>query len=149
MAERFFRSVQTGRRSGYGPVLVGLGTLALDLGITSWYLSRASQPMLINHGIAFGIGAGHPELVVLSVGAGLATILALYWRWPAARYPLAVIGGGAVANIVSRVAYGGVVDYWRWPPYPYTFNAADIAIRGGLVYLVLAAWLTRPSAQRR
>jgi signal peptidase II len=49
-------------------------------------------------------------------------------------WALALILGGAVGNLIDRVAYGYVVDFldfyvgsWHWP----AFNVADMAIVGG------------------
>ena len=53
---------------------------------------------------------------------------------------LALILGGAVGNVIDRIAYGHVIDFldfhaggWHWP----AFNVADSAIVGGAVLLVL------------
>ena len=53
---------------------------------------------------------------------------------------LALILGGAVGNVIDRLAYGHVVDFldfhargWHWP----AFNVADSAIVGGAMLLVL------------
>lgn len=53
---------------------------------------------------------------------------------------LTLILGGALGNVIDRVAYGHVVDfllfYWRDWYYP-AFNLADVAITCGAVLLVL------------
>jgi signal peptidase II len=53
---------------------------------------------------------------------------------------LALILGGAIGNVIDRLAYGHVVDFldfhaggWHWP----AFNVADSAIVGGAMLLVL------------
>lgn len=53
---------------------------------------------------------------------------------------LALILGGAIGNVIDRVAYGHVIDFldfhfsgWHWP----AFNMADSAIVGGALLLVL------------
>jgi len=53
---------------------------------------------------------------------------------------LALILGGALGNVVDRVAYGHVIDFldfhwggWHWP----AFNLADSAIVGGAGLLIL------------
>lgn len=53
---------------------------------------------------------------------------------------LALILGGAIGNVIDRVAYGHVIDFldfhaggWHWP----AFNVADSAIVGGAILLVL------------
>ena len=53
---------------------------------------------------------------------------------------LSMILGGALGNVIDRLAYGHVIDFldfhaggWHWP----AFNMADSAIVGGAVLLVL------------
>ena len=53
---------------------------------------------------------------------------------------LALILGGAIGNVIDRIAYGHVIDFldfhaggWHWP----AFNVADSAIVGGAMLLVL------------
>ena len=53
---------------------------------------------------------------------------------------LAMILGGAIGNVIDRVAYGHVIDFldfhvrgWHWP----AFNMADSAIVGGAMLLIL------------
>lgn len=53
---------------------------------------------------------------------------------------LALILGGAVGNVIDRIAYGHVIDFldfhwggWHWP----AFNLADSAIVGGAGLLIL------------
>ena len=53
---------------------------------------------------------------------------------------LAMILGGAVGNVIDRIAYGHVIDFldfhwgdWHWP----AFNLADSAIVGGAALLIL------------
>lgn len=56
-------------------------------------------------------------------------------------WALALIVGGAVANVVDRLHYGHVVDFidfhindWHWP----VFNVADSAITVGVVLLLIS-----------
>lgn len=53
---------------------------------------------------------------------------------------LALILGGAIGNVIDRIAYGHVIDFldfhaggWHWP----AFNIADSAIVGGAILLVM------------
>jgi signal peptidase II len=55
-------------------------------------------------------------------------------------FALALILGGAIGNVIDRLAYGHVIDFldfhaagWHWP----AFNIADSAIVGGAMLLVL------------
>ena len=60
---------------------------------------------------------------------------------------LSLILGGALGNVIDRIAIGAVVDFldfhaggWHWP----AFNVADIAISCGAVFLVFDALRTKP-----
>jgi len=53
---------------------------------------------------------------------------------------LALILGGAIGNVIDRLAYGHVIDFldfhwrgWHWP----AFNLADSAIVGGAALLIV------------
>jgi signal peptidase II len=63
---------------------------------------------------------------------------------------LGMILGGAIGNVIDRVAYGHVIDFldfhargWHWP----AFNMADSAIVGGAMLLVLDELLRVRSAK--
>lgn len=60
---------------------------------------------------------------------------------------LALVLGGALGNLIDRLAYGHVIDFldlhaggWHWP----AFNVADAAISVGVALLILDG-LRRPS----
>lgn len=62
-------------------------------------------------------------------------------RWQT--WGLALVLGGAVGNVIDRIAYGHVVDfihvYWRDWHYPI-FNVADSAITVGVVMILIHAF---------
>jgi len=79
---------------------------------------------------------------------GLGVAAAIFIVWLLARhgtqrlfaFALALILGGAIGNVIDRVARGQVVDFllvywqrWHWP----AFNVADSAITVGAVLLIL------------
>jgi len=100
-----------------------------------------------NPGAAFGFLAGASGVwrsvffITVSIVA-LAVIVALV-RQTRDRLPLiafALIGGGAVGNLIDRVRFGDVVDFvdwyyrsFHWP----TFNIADSAISVGVGLLAI------------
>jgi signal peptidase II len=62
---------------------------------------------------------------------------------------LSLVAGGAVGNLIDRIAYGHVVDFvdvywrtWHWP----AFNVADSAITVGVILLLLDALLPKKAA---
>jgi signal peptidase II len=94
-----------------------------------------------NTGASFGIGAGHPALVVAASAAVIAVVAVLLARVrsrPAALL-LAVVLGGALGNLADRLfrspglGRGAVIDWIHVAGYPATFNLADVAIRAGAV----------------
>lgn len=100
-----------------------------------------------NPGAAFGFLAGAPGVwrsvffITVSIVA-LAAIIALV-RTAHERLPLiafALIGGGAVGNLIDRVRFGEVVDFidWFYRTYHWpTFNIADSAISIGVGLLAI------------
>ena len=133
--------------------VVGLDQLAkwfirlnLDRG-DSWDLSRVFRIVHVtNSGAAFGIlqNAG-PLLVVTSIIGMAAIFIFLFnpgFAHPLMRAGLALMLGGAIGNLIDRVANGRVVDFLKVPNWP-AFNFADSAITIG-VLLLLWAMLQEP-----
>jgi signal peptidase II len=92
-----------------------------------------------NHGVAFGFlsGGGVVLLIFTVVALGvLAGYLARRpdrpWLW----LPTGLLVGGAVGNLIDRVADGAVTDFIKLPHWP-AFNLADMAITFGVIVLVL------------
>ena len=98
-----------------------------------------------NSGVAFGLGAGLPfPYYVFSILA-IVAILVMVTRRRIAHGPrhlaLALIMGGAIGNLIDRLASGEVVDFillsWRHWQFP-VFNVADSAVTVGVVLFALA-----------
>jgi len=106
-----------------------------------------------NTGAAFGILAGSheairlPVLVIFSLVA-IGFILVMLKRLPSDETglitALAFILGGAIGNLIDRVAYGEVIDfldfYWSGYHWP-AFNLADSFITVGV--MIIAYYLIR------
>ncbi len=105
-----------------------------------------------NSGVAFGIGhgTGFPYYVF-----SLVAIAVILWMFVTGRvgpgrgrrFALGLLLGGAIGNLVDRVASGEVVDFielgvpaWHWP----IFNVADAAITVGIL-LLLVGWSRQPA----
>lgn len=92
-----------------------------------------------NRGVAFGLAGGAGLGLVLVTVAALALIVFVFSRdpqrpqiWLAA----GLLAGGALGNLIDRLAAGEVTDYiavGSWPP----FNVADIAITAGVLLMAL------------
>jgi signal peptidase II len=111
-----------------------------------------------NKGMAFGImnrpGADWGSLILLGATLG-AVILLLFWFYrlrPEDRkmaYPLSLILGGAIGNLLDRVRLGEVIDFLDFHIGPYhwpAFNVADSAITVGTIWLALSL-LLRPASK--
>jgi signal peptidase II len=81
-------------------------------------------------------------LTVIGIGASLFIVflLARHGSQKLFSLALAMILGGAIGNVIDRLAYGHVIDFldfhaggWHWP----AFNIADSAIVGGAILLVV------------
>jgi signal peptidase II len=108
--------------------------------------------MVWNRGISFGIGQS--EGIMRWVLVLLTTAIAIgftVWLVQAARrftgIALALVIGGAFGNVIDRVRFGAVVDFFDFsgliPPYffNYVFNVADAAISVGAVLLFVDQFL--------
>lgn len=107
-----------------------------------------------NPGVAFSFLDDHGDVgrYGLSIVAGLAAILVLYYFWRTPRTQDRLLGAlglllaGIVGNLTDRVRLGFVIDFidvqfgsWHYP----TFNVADMAICTGAGLLLLDMFFSR------
>ena len=108
--------------------------------------------MVWNSGISFGLfQADGPEGTVIIATVQLLIVCGLGW-WlcftPVHSRPLAVaqglVIGGALGNLVDRLVYGNVADFFHFFSFGYNFyvfNVADTAITFGVLGLIYDAVL--------
>jgi len=101
-----------------------------------------------NDGVAFGfLGDSSQGLVLAVTFAALALVVgwfAFNRDRPLAWLAVGLLAGGALGNLIDRLARDGVVDFIDFPAWP-SFNVADIAITLGAATLALIA-LAGPEA---
>jgi signal peptidase II len=142
--------------------------LAADQATKLWVLA-ALQPyevipvlpslnltLVFNEGAAFSFlaDAGGWQRWFFVALALVVSVVLLVWLWrlkPEDRLTaagLSLVAGGAIGNLIDRIAYGHVVDFvdvywraWHWP----AFNVADSAITVGVGLLLLEAFLPKRS----
>ncbi len=148
--------------------LLSLAVLILDQW-TKWLVSvhlpeLASQPLIprllsITHvkntGVAFGLfaEAGRDGATWLLAGLGLLAlglVSVYFWSVPSdhllLQTALALVVGGAIGNLIDRIAYGAVtdfIDFYFGTYHFHTFNVADSAISVGIGLIVLDTLLHR------
>ena len=94
--------------------------------------------LVYNDGVAFGLGGSIPPVLLLGVIAAVTLALAIsVWRGALpAGVPVALLLGGAIANLVDRAVGGSVVDMFDLGWWP-AFNIADVCIVVGVAGLLL------------
>jgi signal peptidase II len=103
--------------------------------------------LLYNKGAAFSFLADQPGwprwfFTTLGVGASAFILWMMHTHRSQHRFMLALtlILGGALGNVIDRIAYGHVVDfllfYWQNWYYP-AFNVADAGITVGAILLII------------
>jgi len=140
-------------------LLAALVVMALDQ-FSKWYMLdmvgiAEREPIIVtgffklvmvwNYGISFGMLA-HPGTSVPWFLQGVALTIAGVLSWLACktdvraeRLAYGLIIGGALGNVIDRMRFGAVADFfsfhigaWHYP----AFNVADAAIFCGVVWLV-------------
>jgi signal peptidase II len=92
-----------------------------------------------NTGVSFSFLSGDGALVYVVIGIALAGLVAYLLARPAHRLlwlPTGMVIGGAVGNLVDRIANGSVIDFIKLPHWP-AFNFADMSITFGVILLAL------------
>jgi signal peptidase II len=92
-----------------------------------------------NTGVAFSFLAGTGALVYVVTIVALGCLITFMLMRPTRRLlwlPTGMLVGGAVGNLIDRIARGSVIDFIKLPHWP-AFNVADMSITFGVIILVL------------
>jgi signal peptidase II len=116
---------------------------------------------LRNTGAAFGMFAGHPalfrQLFFITMAVVALVVIILMQRKLGSQnswytISLAFISGGAVGNLIDRIAYGSVIDFLdvyigshHWP----AFNIADSGITVGVCIFLITQFLEDRQERRK
>jgi signal peptidase II len=91
-----------------------------------------------NNGVAFGFLAGGGTLVLGVTLVALTALTGFFimhptrpWLWLAC----GLLVGGALGNLIDRIAHGSVTDFIKLPLWP-AFNVADMSITFGVLALL-------------
>lgn len=100
--------------------------LLLGLDLLLKYFAVRGDYAVINPGLAFGVLMGSEWVFWVFVS------VIFVWLY---RHKLGLILAGGAANALSRVVWGGVVDYWNFWGLLHN-NLADWMIVGGILLYV-------------
>ena len=145
--------------------LVALFTLVLDQLSKAWIRANFAEgdgvPLLAgvvhlthvhNHGAAWGMLSGQRWLLIAVTVVVLLGVVFAAREWAQrglmAGVALALIGGGAVGNLIDRLHQGYVTDMidmgtsWQWLREFPVFNIADSALTIGVALTILHFLIT-------
>jgi signal peptidase II len=100
-----------------------------------------------NTGVAFSLFAGGGTLVLVFTLVALAVLVGYLARRPDRPWlwvPTGLLIGGALGNLIDRLAHGAVTDFIKLPLWP-AFNVADMSITFGVLALL---WVLEGPRQR-
>lgn len=126
-------------------IVVGLDQLtkhtiasSIAPGETRKFLPLVDLVHVRNTGVAFGFLSGGGALVLVSTLIALAVLIGYLALRPERRLlwlPTGMLVGGAVGNLIDRIASGSVTDFIKLPHWP-AFNVADMSITFGVLVLL-------------
>ncbi len=114
--------------------------------------------MVWNYGISYGLLEAKTELGrwMLALTAIAVTGFLVWWLSSVKDLRLAtaigLIIGGAVGNVIDRMVYGAVADFFLLHAFGYNwyvFNIADIAVVGGVILMALDLVLNETKGKLR
>jgi len=110
---------------------------------------------ITNKGMAFGINLP----VGISFFSGISLIITCFLVWILwcerknnllMRISLASILGGAIGNLIDRILFGEVIDFFDFMVgdfHWYIFNIADSAVTVGIILMLFYSFLFKPKVQ--
>jgi signal peptidase II len=137
-------------------LLYGLQFKALGPAARIDVLPFFNMVMVWNRGVSYGLfAAGSFAGTLLLIVLSLVAVIGLSWWLAKAErqslgFGLGLVIGGALGNVIDRVLYGAVADFFHFYGFGhdwYVFNVADAAITVGVVVLLLDAFV-KPEKER-
>jgi signal peptidase II len=139
------RTVAFARAAGVAAIVLILDRVTKDTvaagiaaGEQKKFLPGVQLVHVRNSGVAFSLFSSGGALVLVFTLTALAVLVG-YFAWRPERrmlwLPTGLLVGGALGNLIDRVASGAVTDFIKLPHWP-AFNVADIAITFGVLSLL-------------
>ena len=136
-------------------LLYGAGFLHMAPGQSIPVLPFFNLVMVWNPGVSYGLFAASSAFgAVVLILVSLAAVAGLgYWLWGMTSLSLAIgvglVIGGALGNLVDRLVYRRVADFFHFYGFGYdwyVFNVADIAITLGAIAIIYEVVKPQPEA---
>jgi signal peptidase II len=137
-------------------ILYGLGLVHMGPGESMPVLPFFNLVMVWNPGISLGLfpARGPEGTVILATFQLLAACGLTWWLWFVHNRRLGValglVIGGALGNLIDRLVYGTVADFFHFSVLGYdwyVFNVADAAITFGVIGLLYDALMKPETPQ--
>jgi signal peptidase II len=110
----------------------------IPVGTSQKFLPAINLVHIHNSGVAFGFFSGGGALVLILTLTALTALVVYFllrptkpWLW----LPTGLLVGGALGNLIDRLAHGYVTDFIKLPAWP-AFNISDMAITIGVLSLL-------------
>ena len=138
-------------------LLYGAGFVHMPAGAALPVLPFFNLMMVWNPGISLGLfpASSVEGTVFLATFQMVAVGVLSWWLWSAKKVSLAIglgmVIGGALGNLIDRLVYGKVADFFQLHAFGYSFyvfNVADAAITFGVIALLYDA-LMKPEVVAR
>ncbi len=108
--------------------------------------------LLKNSGATFSVLRGYNLFFGIATLLVIVAIVVILWRGyvsdPLSIIALGAVAGGAVGNLVDRIRVAGVTDFILIRVWPADFNLADVAIRLGVLSLLVGVALEQLRRRR-
>lgn len=134
----------------------GLGTAFLLFSADRWLKIAANAHLLPprfgfiqfglfhNYGATLGIFLNDRFFLITVAVLFVVLLFYVFWRWQQLGVWFwlgwGLLLGGTLGNLYDRVRSGFVTDMLHVSFYPPIFNLADVGIRLGLLWMILAYW---------
>lgn len=110
----------------------------IPVGTSQKFLPAITLVHIHNSGVAFGFFSGGGAVVLILTLTALTALVVYFllrptkpWLW----LPTGLLVGGALGNLIDRLAHGYVTDFIKLPAWP-AFNISDMAITIGVLSLL-------------
>lgn len=145
--------------------LVAILVVAADQASKAWATARLEPELRVtavpgwlwfrllkNSGATFSVLRGYNLFFGIATLLVIVAIVVILWRGyvsdPLSIIALGAVAGGAVGNLVDRIRVAGVTDFILIRVWPADFNLADVAIRLGVLSLLVGVALEQLRRRR-